>query len=85
MQFMKKKNHIVAQFVDLFWQGGPDTVIHEENKHLKCEIWDYKCSVKDSVNSHVVSVHKGKIISNVLTAPNKKDKLKCNSSRKETP
>ena len=65
------------------------TVIHEEKKQIKCEIWDYRSSVKDSVNSHVASVHEGTILSNVLTAPKQKDKLKysywCNSSRKGTP
>ena len=34
--------------------------IHEENKPFKCDMCDYSCSQKKSMNIHVASVHKVK-------------------------
>ena len=34
--------------------------IYEEKKPFKCDICDYECSQKGSMNRHTATVHKGK-------------------------
>ena len=34
--------------------------VHERNKPLKCDTYDYKCLLKGNLKQHVLSVHEGK-------------------------
>ena len=34
--------------------------VHEGKKPFKCDICDYRCSLKGSMKTHVSSVHEGK-------------------------
>ena len=55
---MKVKSHSNVTFVTTYVLKRAS--VHEEKKPFKCDICDYRCSYKGSMNRHVSSVHEEK-------------------------